>query len=106
MGEFLFAAAAGVLVGLDAYLSHRRMKKYGAIAELNPVARQLAQDFGPRAGVASILAWNTALLGVILANHWDVVLHLLVGAKLGLAAMQLKSLQLETMIDHLLSRKR
>lgn len=101
----MFLLATALLIGLDLYLSHRRMVNYGAMVELNPIARQLASDYGAKYGVLFLAWWNVSLLVVILLYRLDTFLHVLFGAKLGLAAMQLKSIQLEAFVERVLRRK-
>jgi|SRR5581483_770656 len=101
-----FAIATAILTGIDLYLSSRRIEKYGPLVELNPVARQLAQSSGPWAGLAFLGMWNAAILIALVHYHADVLLHILFGAKLGLAAMQAKSLETEYLVEKILSAAR
>lgn len=102
----LFLALAAILTGLDLYVSYSRMTRYGWRVELNPVALQLCQDFGPKKGpIAAIIflaLYNCGVLLLMDKFHTLTLLHLFVGAKLGLAAMQLKSLQLERKVEWVL----
>lgn len=98
----LFAIACLPLIGLDLYLSYRRMQTYGPVVELNPVARDLAENQGMSAGIIFLGLYNLAVLSVIVGLHADTLLHIFFGAKLGLAAMQLKSLQIEHFVEKLL----
>lgn len=101
----LLASAALVLVGIDAYLSYRRMKKYGTIVEYNSLARVIAEDKGPKVAVAFLVAWNLAAIGICVKYNLSNLLSMLVGAKLTLALVQVKSMQLETFIDKLFAAK-
>ena len=100
----LFVIGSALLIGLDIYLSHRRMKDYGAVVELNPVAKQLAKDQGITAAVVFLALWNLALL-IMLDHYSQTLLHVFFGAKLGLGAMQLKSLEMESIVEKILKRK-
>jgi len=95
---FLLGCVA--LIVLDLYLSAVRLRTYGPRVELNPVARQLASDFGPTVGIVFLGIFNAGLLGLV--AHSPTLLHVFFGLKLGLALMQLKSLQLETYIERIL----
>ena len=106
MGFLLFLAAGALLAGFDCYLSWSRLKTYGPIVELNPVARQLARDFGIKSASVFLVLQNAAILTAIDHYRAETYLHVLVGAKLGLAALQLKSLQIEHFVEKLLSRKK
>lgn len=74
------------------------------MVELNPIARELAQDQGTTAGIVFLVLWNTALLIGLVYYQCQTCLHILFGAKLGLAAMQLKSLQLAEYVEKLLRK--
>lgn len=100
----LIIAGILLLVGLDLYLSHRRMKTYGALVELNPIAREIASDKGINLSIAFLAIYNLALLVTLCYYKADTLLAILFGAKLGLCSMQLKSLQIETYIEKLLRR--
>lgn len=100
----LFVLGSALLVGLDLYLSNRRMRNYGIAVELNPVAKQLARDQGVTAAVVFLALWNIALL-IGLDYYSQTLLHVFFGAKLGLGAMQLKSLEMESLVEKLLQRK-
>ena len=101
----LWALAGALLVGYDLYLSHRRMKTYGALVELNPIARELAQSQGIWAGTAFLGLYNAALITALASLKDQAFLHALVGAKIGLISMQLKSLQIENYVERILSGK-
>lgn len=96
----LIILAILALVALDLYLSHQRMTKYGPLVELNPVARILARQQGIQASLAFLLLWNLALVAVL--SKFPVLMHMLLGAKLGLAAMQIRSLETENYIETIL----
>lgn len=102
---FYLVLVAALLTGLDLYLSYSRMRRYSPVVELNPVVRQVATDFGVTAGVCALGAQNVAILVGLVAWHAQTLLTLYVGARIGLAAMQLKSLQLERIVERLLERK-
>lgn len=94
---------AAALICLDAYLTYRRMKKFGFRVELNPVTRTVTEENGLLAGMAYHFAWNAALLWA--SAHYGFV-QLLVGLKLGLAAMQLKSFELELIVERILAKRK
>lgn len=100
----LFALATAALVGLDMWISYRRMQQYGALVELNPISRQLALDYGPKAGVAVLGTLNAGILFSLLHFHLPTLLHIFFGAKLGLATMQLKSLLIERKLNSLIRK--
>lgn len=99
--------AAGVLlaVGMDAYVTHRRMKKYGPLVELNPLIRQVSEDAGIIAGVGAGIVVNLGITSLIYLFHATLLMAILLGAKLSLVACQLNSLRVETFIDKLLEAK-
>ena len=99
----LLILLAAALIGLDAYLTYRRMKKFGFRVELNPVTRTVTEENGLLAGMAFHFAYNIGLLWA--SVHYG-FLQLLVGLKLGLAAMQLKSFELELIVERLLSKRK
>jgi len=100
----LFVFGTCLLVGLDLYLSYHRLREFGPLVELNPVAREIAKDGGPKGAITFLGIFNLAILASLLYFQLDTWLHVFFGAKLGLAAMQLKSLQLESYIERILQR--
>lgn len=101
---YLVAAVGLLLVAFDLYVSHTRIRKYGPLVELNPVARQLSLDFSPKVGLAFLLAYNLTALGFLVALKQRDWLDVFVGAKAGLSACQLRSLQIETAFERILAR--
>lgn len=89
-----FLLATALLIGLDLYISYKRMALYGVEVELNPVARQLSQEYGPKYGVIFLAWWNFTIIVAIILFNWTTLLHIFFGSKLALAALQLKSIQL------------
>lgn len=103
---FVLAAACSLFAGLDGYLTFERMKKYGPIVELNPMIRQIAEDFGLKVAVGTLMVFNLGLIvGAILLKS-EALMGLLTGAKLMVCAMQLKSLQVESYIERILAKVR
>lgn len=102
----LFILGTALLSLLDLYVTNKRIKLYGYLVELNPLARQLAKDNGAQAAIAFLLLWNTALIAV--ASQYPTALHVLFGAKLALGAFQLRSLETESFVETVLraARKR
>jgi hypothetical protein len=82
-----------LLIGLDLYLSGKRMRKYGINVELNPLVRYVARTEGITAAVAILLVSNVMLLGMFQPS--PTLLSMFTGAKLALAALQIRSLQIE-----------
>jgi len=91
------------VIGLDLWVSYVRMRRYGPRVELNPVAREFAADHGPVSAVVYLAVWNLALVFAIV-YYFPVLLPILFGFKLGIAAMQLKSLEIESFVERLLRK--
>lgn len=87
----IFAALIALLTGFDLYVSRKRMKTYGPQAEFNPLARYIAREVGINQSLLFLAIYN--LLLITLWIRYDVVMHIWFGAKLSLAALQLKGLQ-------------
>jgi|SRR5271157_3614278 len=98
---FLFLAATGLSI-FDSYISHKRIKKFGPLAEVNLALRQVAEDFGVASSVAVGLIYNLLVLAILCYFNLSLWLAFWVGAKFGLALMQLKSLQMETYVERVL----
>lgn len=102
----LLVGAAALLSAADAYISYRRIARFGFRVELNPIIAQLAEDYGPRAAAGGLAIYNAVLLvGVVVWGNRD-VLDILVGAKLALAALQRKSLNLGSLVERYFEVKR
>lgn len=99
--------AAGVLaaVGLDAYVTHRRIEKYGPMVEINPLIRLVAEDAGTKAAIVSLVVLNVGLLSGIYLIGSTTLMAIFFGLKMGLVTCQLNSLRVETFIDRLFSAK-
>jgi hypothetical protein len=91
----LFFLAIALLVGFDLYISHTRIKEYGPAVELNPAIRWIAANIDLRSAIGFLGGFNLALL--LWASEYPTFLHILFGAKLSLAALQLKSLSLRNL---------
>lgn len=74
--------------------------------EFNALARMVAEDKGPAMATAFLLAWNLAAIAACVKWQLTILLALLVGAKLNLALVQVKSMQLESFIDKLFAAKK
>lgn len=72
------------------YVTHKRIKAFGPQVELNPLIRHVASEDGPSAATAMLLMSNLLLLGLI--SQSSTLLHIFFGAKLSLAALQIRSL--------------
>ena len=95
-----------LLVGFDAYISHRRIKQFGPLAEVNLLVRQVIQDFGLKAGLTAGFLQNLAIVCGLLWFKLGWLLAFFAGVKFGLALMQLKSLQMETYVERVLAKLR
>lgn len=82
------------------YVSYKRLTRYGPMVELNPLARLIAKEHGTHASVAFLLLWNIGLLSLVSGS--PTLVHILFGAKLGLGAMQVKSLETENFVETIL----
>lgn len=103
---YALAAISLLLAGLDGYLTFERMKKYGPIVELNPMIRQLAEDFGLKTSVGVLMGFNLAIVVGFTYLGSEAIAGLVTGFKLAVCAMQLKSLQVESYIERILARVR
>jgi hypothetical protein len=99
-----FTVASIAMVVLDLYVTHARIKQYGPVVELNPLARELARDQGIAAALIYLAFYNAGIL--IALNHYkaETLLHVFFGAKLGLALFQLKSMQLESTVERIIRK--
>lgn len=100
------AILTALFVGFDAYVSHRRIKTYGPIAEVNMLVRQVITDFGLKTGVAVGIAFNVVILALLLHLQAERTLWFFAGAKWGLCLMQLKSLQMELFVERIIAKVR
>lgn len=82
------------------------MLKYGPIVELNLLAKELAAEQGITAALVFLAMWNACILTALIHYHSDTWIHIFFGAKLGLAVLQLKSLQMESFIETILRKAR
>lgn len=82
------------LIGIDSKISFARWKRLGMSIELNPVVRAAGAANRPIFALWTHLASNLVILAATLP--FPVLTHILLGAKLALGAMQLRSLQLES----------
>lgn len=96
----LYIAGIALLIGVDMYVSFKRLTRYGPLVELNPLARLIAKEHGTHASVAFLMLWNLGLLSLV--SPFPTLVHMLFGAKLGLAAMQVKSLETENFVETVL----
>lgn len=102
----LLVTAAALLSAADAYISYRRISKYGFRVELNPLISQLAEDYGAKVAGGALGLYNAGLLlGIVVWGNRD-ALDILVGAKLALAALQRKSLNLGSLVERYFEVKR
>jgi hypothetical protein len=89
----VLSACILILIGLDLRISYSRWKAFGSRIELNPLVRYFVRTQGIQAGLAALLILNLAILGLL--SRYPIPLAILLGAKLGLAVLQLKSLELK-----------
>lgn len=92
-------AIALLLSFIDSYVTYKRIKLYGAFAEINLAIRQLSTDFGIDIGVTAGLIYNIALIAILAYFKLNKTLLFLIGAKTGLCLMQLKSLQMTSVVE-------
>lgn len=81
-----------LLIGLDLKISYSRMKTFGPEIELNPIVRWMAQNLSLTQATLGLLIINLGLL-LFLSVH-PTLLAIVFGAKLALAMLQIKSLEL------------
>lgn len=101
-----FTVATILMVLLDLYVTYRRIKQYGPIVELNPLARELAADQGIAAALTFLAFWNAGILIALYHYKAETWIHVFFGAKLGLALFQLKSMQMESTIERIIKKAR
>ena len=82
-----------VLIGLDSKISYSRMRIYGPEIELNPLVRYLAKNLSLTKAILGLCLMNLGLLLVV--SRFPTLLAILFGAKLALAMLQIKSLELK-----------
>jgi|SRR6267142_3128967 len=82
-----------ILIGLDLKISFSRMKLFGPMIELNPIVRWIARQFSPTKAILGLCLMNLGLLLVV--SRFPTLLAILFGAKLALAMLQIKSLELK-----------
>lgn len=87
----LLILCISLLTGLDCRISWTRWKKLGPNCELNPLVRHMIHEGGEHLGLATLLMSNLAILAMIC--RFTIPLAILLGAKIALAALQIKSLE-------------
>ena len=92
----LLASINFALATFDAWLTRKRILKYGPQVEGTEYMRTLATKMGPELGVMTGLLLPAALMTLILsALNWPSALVILVGYRLRTFTIQLQSLQFE-----------
>jgi len=92
----LLASINFALATFDAWLTRKRILKYGPQVEGTEHMRTLATKMGPELGVMTGLLLPAALMTLILsALNWPSALGILVGYRLRTFTIQLQSLQFE-----------
>lgn len=86
--ELLLCAGVLILTGLDLQTSWTRWKQ--GSKDLNPLVEYFRQ-IGPWEGAAALLWLNLTVLTGLLLLGWFGILEMLLGAKLALAAIQIRS---------------
>lgn len=99
-----FTLASIAMVVLDIWITHKRIKRYGPVVELNPLARELARDQGVSAALIYLALYNAGILIALNYYRAETLLHVFFGAKLGLALFQLKSMQLESTVERIIRK--
>lgn len=99
-------AISALCAGVDAFITKKRVDKYGVLVEVNPLVRQIMEDYGKESGIILNSAINAAIISLLCIYQQHTLLAIFTGAKLGLLAMQLKSLQVETYIEKVLASAR
>jgi len=92
-----------LLTAFDGYISYRRIKAYGKLAEVNMLVRQVITDFGLAAGLTVGALYNLCILGALLYFKLPSAIWFWCGTKFGLCLMQLKSMQMESFVERVLA---
>lgn len=79
-----------ILIGVDCKISSLRWKQYG---DLNPLVNYALKTWGEKTGLATLIGSNLLLLALLSTSPR--LLLVLLGAKMSLAVLQLKSLTIE-----------
>lgn len=93
-----FTAALGLGV-YDAWLTHRRMRKYGILVETNPVVQWFAGNAAGFGVYFSTLVPTVALGLFAMLAQSSLLMGMVLGARLCLFDFQLESLKLERDFD-------
>jgi hypothetical protein len=89
--EGISAVACLALALFDGWFTRRRLRKYGHLVELNALAQ--TNPF------LATLAPTIVGVSVALWAHWDLLLGVILGARLLLATFQLRSRETERQLD-------
>ena len=89
MQQLLVLGSLCILIGLDLRISQTRWKIFGPEVELNPLVRLFVRE---KQGAFGFLLCN--LPAFLLAILFPPLAFMLLGAKISLCALQLRSLQL------------
>ena len=87
-GLFTVCSALCILTGLDLWISQKRWKQ--GIRDLNPVVQHFVKSSGTTVGLLALTAIN--LLVIAAALLYLPLIFVLLGGKLTLASIQLRSL--------------
>jgi hypothetical protein len=85
---FIVCSSLLCLIGLDLWISVKRWKQ--GSRDLNPVVQHFVKNHGPTVGSLSLLSIN--LLVVAAAFQYIPLLWMLLGSKIALASIQIRSL--------------
>jgi hypothetical protein len=84
------------LSGFDAFITQKRITRYGVTVELNRAIQVLSSKFGPELGaIIGVMAPATALIALGLKFHLQWVLAAMVGFRLRQFFVQVESLAFE-----------
>lgn len=96
----IFAVILFLLCAFDAWLTQRRIGRYGVSVELNRGIRWLSEKIGPELGsIIGVMAPATALISIGVLAHLQWVLSMMIGFRARMFFNQVESVVFEKQIE-------